>query len=331
MKNTWYVLSFSTALTLCGCSGNKTASPPASETPEGMVWIPGSTFEMGSTYGRPDERPVHEVTLDGFWIDATEVTNAQFQKFVEATGYKTVAERIPTQEEFPNAPPEALVAGSVVWFPPPGPLPQNQVLSCWQWIPGASWQHPEGPESDIHGRMDHPVVHVAFEDAEAYAAWAGKRLPTEAEWEYAARGGLKQAVYVWGDEERPGGVFQCNAWDGVFPHFNEAKDGFARTAPVKSFPPNGYGLYDMAGNAREWCSDWYRPDTYTTAAQINPVGPEDSFDPEEPGIPKRVVRGGSWQCNKAYREDLRPAARDKTSVDTGLSHSGFRCVKSATP
>jgi formylglycine-generating enzyme len=225
-----------------------------------MVWIPGGAFAMGSEDGNPDERPVRQVTIDGFWMDRTEVTNEQFAEFVEATGYVTLAERKPDPKDFPGVPPENLVAGSVVFSPPAHPVPLNNHFAWWEYLPGANWRHPEGPGSTIEGRENHPVVHVAWLDAVAYAEWAGKRLPTEAEWEYAARGGLDRQPYIWGSEKHPSGEWQANIWQGRFPNENTAADGFTGTAPVASFPPNGFGLHDMAGNVWEWCADWYRPD-----------------------------------------------------------------------
>jgi formylglycine-generating enzyme required for sulfatase activity len=322
-----------------GGAGARAGAPPAASVeapaPRGMVWIPGGVFWMGSDDPRfPDAQPVHRVIVDGFWIDVTEVTNDQFARFVEATGYATIAERTPTAEEFPGAPAENLVAGSVVFTPPAEAVPLDDHLRWWSYIPGASWRHPEGPGSDLAGRGDHPVVHVAWPDAEAYAAWAGKRLPTEAEWELAARGGLDRRPYTWGEEFRPGGRWMANTFQGEFPRKNAKDDGFAATAPVRSFAPNGYGLYDMAGNVWEWCSDWYRPDTYLTRSQSgerasNPRGPADSFDPAEPGVRKRVMKGGSFLCCDTYCSRYMPGGRGKGEPSTGTCHVGFRCVKIA--
>jgi sulfatase modifying factor 1 len=290
-----------------------------------MVWIPGGRFTMGSNTGAPDERPAHVVELKGFWMDRTEVTNEEFQRFVKATGYVTLAERPPDPQQFPDAPPENLVAGAGVFTPNPDIESFENPLAWWRWQPGACWKHPEGPDSDLVGRQNHPVVHVCWDDAQAYAKWAGKRLPTEAEWEFAARGGLNDKPFVWGDQAPLPG--HANIWQGKFPQSNTAADGFRGTSPVGSFPPNGYALVDMAGNVWEWCSDWYRPDTYANSAIQNPRGPADSHDPQEPGMPKKVMRGGSFLCNDSYCGGYRPSARMKSSPDTGLAHTGFRCVK----
>jgi formylglycine-generating enzyme required for sulfatase activity len=297
--------------------------------PEGMVWVPGGSFRMGDEDARfPDAQPVHLVHVDGFWMDKTEVTNAQFVRFVEATGYQTVAERKPDPKDFPGAPPENLVPGSIVFTPPKAEVSLENHYVWWRYVPGACWRHPEGPGSDLKGRENHPVVHVCWEDAAAYAKWAGKRLPTEAQWEYAARGGLERKPYGWGDELLPGGKWQANIWQGRFPVENTLADGYRTTAPVGSFPPNGYGLYDMAGNVWEWCADWYRPDYYKISPQRNPLGPDSSHDPAEPGIPKRVQRGGSFLCSDLYCVRYRPGTRGKGAVDSGQSHAGFRCVRS---
>jgi formylglycine-generating enzyme len=304
-----------------------TTEPPG-PAPKGMVWIPPGKFWMGSAETFPDTKPVHEVYLDGFWMDQTEVTNAQFAEFVKATGYVTVAEKKPDAKDFPGAAPEMLVPGSVVFTPPKEEVGLDNHLQWWRYVPGADWRHPEGPGSTIGGREHHPVVHVCWFDAVAYAEWAQKRLPTEAEWEYAARGGLDRKRYVWGDELRPGGKWMANIWQGRFPVENTAEDGYTRTAPVASFPPNGYGLYDMSGNVWEWCADWYRPDTYRAGLVRNPKGPDDSYDPLEPGTPKRVQRGGSFLCSDQYCVRYLPAGRGKGAPDTGNSHVGFRCVRS---
>ncbi|MBX6313325.1 MAG: formylglycine-generating enzyme family protein [Isosphaeraceae bacterium] len=294
-----------------------------------MVWIPGGTFLMGcDDPDMVDARPWHEVTLDGFWMDQTEVTNEQFAKFVAATGYITTAERALDPKDYPGVPTEQLKPSGIVFSPPSQPVPLDNHLQWWRMVPGADWRHPEGPESSIEGREKHPVVHVSWEDAAAYAQWAGKRLPTEAEWEYAARGGLERKHFVWGDELKPEGKWMANIWQGHFPVENKAEDGYSRTAPVGSFPPNGFGLYDMAGNVWEWCADWYQPDYYKWSPKVNPQGPETSHDPMEPGIPKRVNRGGSFLCSDMYCKRYDPGGRGKGAPDSGASHIGFRCVLS---
>ena len=313
---------------------NKTNA--ASPAPEELVWIPGGEFWMGSD--EPDfrdARPWHRVYVDGFWMDKTEVTNEQFEKFVKAIGYVTVAERTPTKEEFPNAPPENLVAGSVVFTPPNEAVPLDNHLQWWSYVKGANWRHPTGPDSDIKEKEKYPVVHIAYDDALAYCKWIGKRLPTEAEFEFAARGGLDRNPYAWGDEFRPGGKWMANTFQGHFPNKDTGEDGFVGVAPVGSFPPNRYGLYDIAGNVWEWCSDWYRPDYHQTLADKggiarNPQGPPDSYDPSEPGTKKRVHKGGSFLCTDQYCKRYEPGGRGKGEPDTGTNHLGFRCVKSAT-
>lgn len=307
-----------------------------------MVWIPGGEFRMGSDgpTARSDEQPAHPVRVSGFWIDATEVTNQSFQQFVEATGYVTTAERTPTAEELlknlpegtPPPPPETLVAGSLVFTPPQQSVPLDDVRRWWTWTPGANWRHPEGPGSDLAGRDAHPVVHVSWDDAQAYAKWAGKRLPTEAEWEFAARGGLDAQPYVWGSDPPSLTQPQANLWTGSFPHQNTAADGFERTAPVRSFAPNGYGLYDMAGNVWEWCSDWYDRDLYRSRTRVevtvDPQGPAVSRDAMRPYMSQRSQRGGSFLCSDSYCSRYRPSARHGCTPDTGMSHLGFRCVMS---
>jgi len=311
-----------------------TNSAPAS-APEGMVWIPGGEFSMGSEAPEmEDARPFHRVAVDGYWMDQTEVTNEQFARFVKETGYVTVAERPLDPKDFPGAPPENLVSGSVVFTPPDKKVSLNNHFVWWRYIAGANWRHPNGPESDLQGREKHPVVHIAFEDAAAYAKWAGKRLPTEAEFEFAARGGLDRKRFAWGDEFKPGGKFQANSFQGHFPDSNTGEDGFAGTAPVGRFAPNGFGLFDMAGNVWEWTADWYRPDYYKTLAATNqvarnPQGPGDSFDPSEPSVPKRVHKGGSFLCTDEYCARYMPGGRGKGEPNTGTNHLGFRCVRSA--
>jgi sulfatase modifying factor 1 len=317
-------------------------SPPG-KAPEGMVWIPGGEFSMGAvvngagSHEMPmasnDSGPIHRVRVDGFWIDPTPVTNEQFEKFVKATGYVTIAERTPTKEEFPTAPAENLVAGSVVFAPTDQEVPLTDHYQWWSYVKGANWRHPLGPQSNIKGKEKYPVVQIAYPDAEAYANWAGKRLPTEAEFEFAARGGLSGKAYVWGDEFRPGGKWMANTWQGKFPVKDAGEDGYAGIAPVKSFPPNGYGLYDMAGNVWEWCRDWYRPDYYKNLTDkggvaYNPQGPDSPFDPSEPNEKKRVQRGGSFLCNDQYCSRYIVGTRGKGEVNTGTNHLGFRCVRS---
>jgi len=308
---------------------------------DGMVWIEGGEFTRGSTddRGRADELPAHKAKVDGFWIDETEVTNAQFSAFVEATGYVTIAEKKPDWEEIkkqlppgtPKPPDEVLVAASLTFHSPNQPIPLNNAAQWWEWTPGASWRMPQGPGSSIEGKENFPVVQVAWDDAKAYAKWAGKRLPTEAEWEYAARGGLEEKSFPWGDDPVEKSGFMANIWQGDFPVTDKGVDGFTGLAPAKSFDPNPYGLYDMAGNVWEWTNDWYREDYYskiTDEVSVNPQGPKDSFDPQEPTVPKRVVKGGSFLCNVSYCEGYRVSGKMKSSADTGLEHTGFRCVSS---
>jgi len=315
-----------------------------SETPPGMVWVPGGEFTMGTDAAAAwdDEKPAHRVRVDGFWMDETDVTNDQFRRFVDETGYVTTAEKPVDAEQIlrqspPGAPrPTDLAPGSMVFVPTAGPVditgPQAY-RQWWKWTRGADWRHPEGPGSSIEGRGDHPVVQVSWDDANAYAMWAGKRLPTEAEWEHAARGGLDGKTYVWGDEPFNADKPQCHIWQGDFPWRNTAPEGRKRTTPVKSYPPNGYGLYDMSGNVWQWCSDWYQRDLYRErrgkGVIDNPTGPPRSSDPAPPFTPQRVQKGGSFLCNDAYCSRYRPSARHGCPPDTGMSHVGFRCVKTA--
>ena len=327
--------------TFAPTQANATAAP--GQAPDGMVWIPGGEFSMGAAEppamddvgmkATTDSRPIHRVYVDGFWMDATEVTNAQFAAFVKATGYVTVAEKAPRPEDFPGVPREKLVAGSVIFTPPDHAVPLDNSLRWWAYVPGADWRHPFGPKSDLRGRDQYPVVHVAYPDAEAYAQWAGKRLPTEAEWEFAARGGLSGKLYPWGDTFVQDGHHMTNSHQGHFPQEDTAADGIKGIGPVKRYAANNYGLYDVAGNVWEWVSDWYRPDYYaqlaTSGVARSPRGPESSFDPEEPGTPKRVHRGGSFLCSESYCSRYMVGTRGKGDVTTGTNHLGFRLVKPA--
>ena len=282
------------------------------ETAE-MAWVPGGTFTMGcEDCGMPDALPAHTVAIDGFWIDRTPVTNDQFARFVAATGYRTVAERVP------DAPP-----GSAVFTPPAGRVDLRAPNSWWSYVPGASWQRPEGPRSSLAGRGDHPVVHIAYEDALAYARWAGKRLPTEAEFEYAARGGLERKRYAWGDELHPGGRAAANTFQGSFPSRDDAFDGYRGTSPVRAFAANGFGLFDMGGNVWQWCADWYRADGYAAhaAGERNPSGPENGSE--------RVVRGGSYLCSPDYCSRYLVGSRGKLEPSSASSNLGFRLARSA--
>ncbi|MGE3288512.1 MAG: formylglycine-generating enzyme family protein [Pseudonocardia sp.] len=301
-----------------------------------VIELAGGTFLMGSDDHHPEEAPAHRVHVDPFAIDAHPVTNREFSAFVAATGHRTVAERPLDPADFPGAPPENLQPGSMVFTPTRGPVDLRHLSQWWRWVPGACWQHPEGPRSGVDGRGDHPVVHVAHEDAAAYAAWVGAGLPTEAQWEFAARGGLAGAAFTWGDEARPGGRIMANTWDGPdFPWRSTGESGWIRTAPVGSFPANGFGLHDMAGNVWEWTDDWWtarHPDATDTpcCAPRNPRGGrvDASYDPAQPQfrIPRKVIKGGSHLCADTYCLRYRPAARRPQPVDTGMSHIGFRCV-----
>ena len=335
-------------------------SPPdrSGGQPTGMVWIPAGEFTMGTDDPKsfPNERPAHRVRVDGLWMDATAVTNGQFREFVKATGYVTTAERPVDWEELkkqvppgtPKPPDEMLRPGSLVFTPPDHPVDLRDMSQWWTWTAGADWRHPQGPSSSLDGKDDYPVVQVSWDDAVAYAKWAGKRLPTEAEWERASRGGLEGQRYPWGDEFIPStgafaGRHMANTFDGQFPFKNTKDDGFEGIAPVKSFPPNAYGLYDMAGNVWNWTADLYRADAHAQAKDsasespngccVNPRGPLTSFDPtrEMPDSPQRVTKGGSFLCNPSYCESYRPSARRGTPPDTGTGHTGFRCVMDASP
>lgn len=319
---------------------NSARSPQPS--PAEMAWIPGGEFSMGANdppdmdevgmKATTDARPIHRVYVDGFFMDKTDVTNAEFAKFVKETGYVTVAERKPNAADFPGAPSENLVAGSVVFSPPDHEVSLGDHFQWWSYVPGANWRHPLGADSDIKGKENYPVVQVAYEDAEAYAKWAGMRLPTEAEWEFAARGGLAGKPFVWGDEFRPHGKWMANTHQGHFPTKDTGADGFIGIAPVAQYPANNYGLYDMAGNVWQWTSDWYRADYYQQLAAAggvarNPKGPDSSYDPAEPSERKRVHRGGSFLCTDQYCSRYIVGTRGKGEISTGTNHLGFRCVK----
>jgi formylglycine-generating enzyme len=296
-----------------------------------MVEIPGGEFVMGSEAFYPEERPLRRARVERFRIDRHHVTNDEFGRFVEATGYVTLAERPLELGDVPGAPVQTYPAGSLVFTPTDGPVALTDSRLWWKYVPGAQWRHPQGPQSTIDGLGDHPVVHVAYEDCEAYARWAGKELPTEAEWEFAARGGLDGADFVWGDEMEPGGRIMANTWQGEFPWRNTLRDGFARTSPFGAFPANGYGLFDMAGNAWEWTADWYRADPGVEVSGCCSPAEEESYDPGSPEIriPRKVLKGGSHLCAPNYCLRFRPAARMPQMVDTGMSHLGFRCVRRA--
>ncbi|MEQ9460461.1 MAG: formylglycine-generating enzyme family protein [Phycisphaeraceae bacterium] len=313
-----------------------------------MVWVPGGRFTMGwdGPEGRFDERPAHAVEVDGFWIDHTEVTNAQFAVFVEETGYRTTAEQPIDWEVMrqqvapgtPKPPDEVLVPGSLVFTPPDHAVDLREYWQWWTWTPGASWRHPEGPGSTLEGRENHPVVHISWDDAVAYATWAGKRLPTEAEWERAARFGQEGKRFTWGDRLKPDDRHMANIWQGTFPHRNTGDDGFTATAPVASFPPNQLGLYDMAGNVWEWTTDQFRPDAYQQRVAAlegetccsNPTGPTSTADPRNPHAKdSRVQKGGSFLCHASYCESYRPSAKMASPPDSGMNHLGFRCVMDA--
>jgi formylglycine-generating enzyme len=325
-----------TQMTAAGAQQAPLHAPELGHHYRDMQWIEAGTFLMGSDDFYPEEEPVHPVKVSGFWMDVATVTNADFERFVRDTGYVTVAERPLDPNLFPGADPAMLVPGALVFSQPRHPVDLRDFRNWWQYVPGTYWRCPEGPKSSLAGREDHPVVQVAYEDALAYATWAGKTLPTEAEWEYAARGGLEGAPYVWGSEYTPGGKWMANTWQGEFPWQNLAVDGFERTAPVRSFEPNGYGLYQMAGNVWEWTTDWYREQHKKPNPQkaccipVNPHGPsiEHSFDACNPKvrIPRKVLKGGSYLCAPNYCRRYRPAARHPQMVDTGTAHIGFRCI-----
>lgn len=316
------------AAALLSCEAGQEPAPGSTsapgDAPIGMVWIPGGEFLMGSDgpLALTDEQPVHRVRVKSFWMDQHEVTNAEFRAFVDTTKYLTTAERSPDSEHAP---------GSLIFVTPAANQELSDELQWWAWQEGANWRHPFGPDSDLIGKDQHPVVQVSWFDANAYATWVGKRLPTEAEFEHAARGGLHGNTYGWGNELQPGGKILANTWQGQFPSENTVADGYQRSSPVNTFPANAYGLYDISGNVWEWCSNWYRADDYLRQARqtpcIDPRGADSSYDPDEPDMPKRVTRGGSFLCSENYCVGYRPSSRMKTSPDTGLVHTGFRCVK----
>jgi formylglycine-generating enzyme required for sulfatase activity len=309
-------------------------SPRPGDGPAGMVWIPGGPFSMGSHDDPEGNAPLHKVAVSGFWMDRTEVTNAQFEAFVKATGYKTTAERPPTDEgvKKEDVLPGRNVPFSICFKPvelPKGVHPREASPTWWQFVAGADWRHPEGPASSTKDRMNYPVVHISWHDAAAYCEWAGKRLPTEAEWECAARGRLEKAEYCWGDEPQGfEGVWRANTYQGQFPAKDTGEDGYTGTAPVGSYPPNGYGLSDMAGNVWEWCADWYSATYYTRSPKNNPRGPEEGVAGRDSPLPARVRRGGSYLCADEYCGRYRPASRDHSPPNDAASHTGFRCVKS---
>jgi len=311
------------------------SGPVAAATGPDLVWVPGGTFSMGSDDFEPEEAPAHRVTVDGFWMEPVAVTNGAFREFVSATGYVTVAERPLDPADYPGAPVENLVPGSMVFTPTAGPVDLRHLSQWWQWTPGACWDHPNGPDSAVDDLLNHPVVHVAFEDAQAYAEWVGRSLPTEAEWERAARGGVDGLAYAWGDEATPGGKRLAKFYEGDFPWRNTPRDGFEATSPVRSFPPNQYGLFEMCGNTWEWTTDWYAqrhpsPADKECCVPTNPRGGDlaGSLDPNQPQFPigRKVIKGGSHLCADTYCRRYRPAARRPQVIDTGMSHIGFRCI-----
>lgn len=333
---------FCATVAACACVLAQKQSTPSGDLIQrhaGMAHIPGGEFWMGMEDPRPhehggheamdDARPVHRVRVRGFWMDKTDVTNREFARFVRSTGYVTVAERKPEAKDFPGADTADLVPGAIVFTNPRHPVSLSDPYAWWRYVPGANWRHPLGSNSSIIGRDNDPVVQIAYEDAEAYAKWIGKRLPTEAEWEYAARGGLDRKLYAWGDSMNPNGRWMANTYQGTFPIQDEKRDGYSGIAPVASFAPNGYGLYDMSGNVWQWVSDWYRPDYYAQlrdGVADNPRGPSDSYDPVEPGVRKRVQRGGSFLCTDEYCTRFMVGARGRGEPSSATNHVGFRCV-----
>ncbi len=341
LLNLWSNITYSSTKNPIKCSCDKIPSRftvSVKDAPVGMAKIPAGTLMMGgdNDQAKPDEFPKHKVTINTFWMDKTQVTNAQFKKFVTATHYVTTAEKKPNWEALKKQlPPDTarpddslLVPASLLFTPTSKPVPLNDVSQWWTWAPETNWRHPRGPQSSIEGET-HPVVHVSWEDANAYCHWQGKRLPTEAEWEWAARGGLVNKIYPWGNESIDKGKVKANTWQGQFPYLNTMRDKYYYTSPVGSFPANGYGLFDMAGNVWEWVSDWYDYNYYATIKDgaTNPQGPLKSDDPDEPTTQKKTIRGGSFLCNESYCSGYRVAARMKTSPDTSMEHLGFRCAK----
>jgi sulfatase modifying factor 1 len=342
IKLTGLVVIFWNVLISCSpdSKDNKSITDATNSNP-GMQWIPGGEFTMGTDdqQSYDHERPAHQVKVAGFWMDETEVTNEQFKKFVDESSYVTVAERKPDWNELkkqlppgtPKPPDSILVAGSLKFTPPNHPVMLNDYSQWWSWTAGANWREPEGPGSTIKGRMNHPVVHISHDDAIAYCAWAGKRLPTEAEWEFASRGNVSPTPFDFAKDIAPNGKFVANVFQGSFPNNNLVEDGFVATAPVKSFPPNSFGLYDMIGNVWELTNDLYNPSYYQSLSDaeltVNPKGPATSFDPEEPSVIKYVSKGGSYLCGSDYCSNYRSSARQATAFDSGQSHIGFRCVK----
>ncbi|MCM0593464.1 MAG: formylglycine-generating enzyme family protein [Gloeotrichia echinulata CP02] len=330
MKTFWLKSLILSLLTICLFLGSSTevkASPTKNSCPEGMVFIAGGTFNMGSDAHYASEHSAPDITVNSFCMDKYEVTNAKFAQFVKETGYITVAERPLSKEQFPDLSDDVRKPGSLVFQMSEPEAKKIRYLSWWKWTPGADWRHPFGTGSNINGKENYPVVQVSYEDVEAYAQWANMSLPTEAQWEYAARGGLNDATYSWGEQYSEK---KANTWQGLFPVFNTKADGYIGTAPVGSFQSNGYGLYDITGNVWEWTSDWYRPGHDHKAHSLEPTGPskKESFDPREPGVAKHVIKGGSYLCAPNYCSRYRPAARESQSPDTGTTHIGFRLVKS---
>lgn len=330
-KNKW-IISLSVIIIACNFKLEKKgpirakAERPVQYSADGMVLINGGEFMMGAVdKSFEDALPLHTVELSSFWMDEHEVTNEQFEKFVKATGYVTDAERKLDPKDYPDVPAEKLVSGSAVFSPPNHQVSLDNPLNWWKYVAGANWRNPLGDGRKIDSKM--PVVQVSYNDAQAYAKWAGKRLPSEAEWEYAARAGLESQPYYWGSKLKPNGNWVANIFQGRFPDADNKDDGFVGLAPVKSYPPNAFGLYDMEGNVWEWCSDFYRPDYYQNSEKHNPKGPSDSYDPYEPDVEKHVQRGGSFLCSDEYCNRYKAGARGKGEVKSASNNLGFRCVR----